>query len=76
MSKVPSLSYVQIIRALQRDGWTVVRQRGSHIRMQKRFGDEVMKLTIPAHRPVKRSTLSHILKQAQLELDDFLELIR
>jgi len=76
VSKVPSLSYVQIIRALQRDGWTVVRQRGSHIRMQKRFGDEVMKLTIPAHRPVKRSTLSHILKQAQLELDDFLELIR
>jgi predicted RNA binding protein YcfA (HicA-like mRNA interferase family) len=58
--KVPSLNYDKIIRALQRDGWVVVRQRGNHIRLQKRMGDEVLKITIPAHKPVKRSTLSHI----------------
>jgi predicted RNA binding protein YcfA (HicA-like mRNA interferase family) len=75
LTKVPSLTYVEIVKALQRDGWTVVRQRGSHIRLQKRTGDELLKLTIPAHRPVKRSTLSHILKQARLEVDDFLELL-
>ncbi len=57
MTKIPSLPYDGIIRALQRDGWTVVRQRGSHIRLQKRVGDEVLKITIPAHRPVKRSPL-------------------
>jgi predicted RNA binding protein YcfA (HicA-like mRNA interferase family) len=73
--KVPSLPYNKIIRALQRDGWTVVRQRGSHIRLQKRMGDEQLKITVPAHRPVKRSTLSHILKQARLEVDEFLELL-
>lgn len=43
MNKVPSAAYTQIIRALQRDGWTVVRQRGSHIRLQKRVGNEVLK---------------------------------
>lgn len=75
MSRVPSLPYQQIIRALQRDGWTVVRQRGSHIRLQKRVGSEVLKITVPAHRPVKRSTLAHILKQAQLSVDDFLKLL-
>ncbi|MBC7258754.1 MAG: type II toxin-antitoxin system HicA family toxin [Chloroflexi bacterium] len=75
MTKVPSLSYHQIIRALQRDGWTVVRQRGSHIRLQKRLGDEVLKIIVPAHRPVKRSTLAHILKQARLSVDDFLKLL-
>ncbi|MCB0205277.1 MAG: type II toxin-antitoxin system HicA family toxin [Caldilineae bacterium] len=74
MSKVPSLPYTTIIRALQRDGWTIVRQRGSHIRLQKRTGDEVLKITVPAHRPVKRSTLAHILKQAHIDLDRFLEL--
>jgi len=73
--KVPSLPYQQIIRALQRDGWTVVRRRGSHIRLQKRIGSEVLKITVPAHRPVKRSTLAHILKQARLEVDDFLKLL-
>jgi predicted RNA binding protein YcfA (HicA-like mRNA interferase family) len=73
--KVPTLPYIQIVKALQRDGWIVVRQRGSHIRLQKHIADELLKLTIPAHRPVKRSTLSHILKQARIDLDRFLELL-
>ena len=75
MTKVPSLPYLDIVKALQRDGWTIVRQRGSHIRLQKRAGSEVLKITIPAHRPVKRSTLSHILKHARIEVDDFIELL-
>ncbi|MFY9820295.1 MAG: type II toxin-antitoxin system HicA family toxin [Thermoanaerobaculia bacterium] len=75
MSKVPSLNYEQVINALRRDGWLVVRQRGSHIRLQKRTAAETLKLIVPAHRPIKRSTLSHILKQARLELVVFLELL-
>ncbi|MEI6503776.1 MAG: type II toxin-antitoxin system HicA family toxin [Armatimonadota bacterium] len=75
MTKVPSLGYVAIVRALQRGGWTVVRQRGSHIRLQKHAGDEVLKITVPAHTPVKRSTLAHILKQARLDVECFLELL-
>jgi len=35
MIKVPSLSYKKVIAALERDGWIVVRQRGSHIRLEK-----------------------------------------
>ena len=75
MSKVPSLSYDRVIAALKRDAWVVVRQRGSHIRLQKHTRDEVLKLTVPAHRPIKRSTLSQILKQARLSVDEFLGLL-
>ncbi len=75
MSKVPSLAYEQVITALKRDGWVVVRQRGSHIRLHEHTRDEVLKLTVPAHRPIKRSTLSHILKQARLSVEGFLELL-
>jgi hypothetical protein len=32
----------------------------------------VMAMFVPAHRPVKRSTLRRILKQAEVSLDDFL----
>ncbi len=71
MSVVPSLSYDQVIRALQRDGWIVVRQKGSHIRLQKHTTTETLKLTVPAHRPIKRTTLSHILKQARLTIEEF-----
>ena len=75
MTKVPSLGYAQIIVALKRDGWVVVRQKGSHIRLHKHTRNEVLKLTVPAHRPLKRSTLSHILKQARLTVDTLNELL-
>ena len=73
MSKVPSLNYDKAIKALQRDGWVIVRQRGSHIRLQKHVENEVLKIIVPAHKPIKRSTSSHILKQARIPLDSFLE---
>jgi predicted RNA binding protein YcfA (HicA-like mRNA interferase family) len=75
MSHIPELSYRKIIHALQKDGWVVVRQRGSHIRLQKHCGERTLKLIVPAHKPVLRTTLSHILKQAEINLDDFLKLL-
>ncbi len=75
MSNVPSLHYTKVVRALQRGGWVVVRQRGSHIRMQKRLRDETLKITVPAHKSIKRSTLSHILKQSRLSVDELNDLL-
>ena len=75
MSKVPSLNYDKVIKALQRAGFIVVRQKGSHIRMQKRVDDEMIKITIPAHKPIKRSTLSHIIKSAGLTVEGLLALL-
>ena len=75
MSKVPSLNYQQVIKALRRDGWIVIRQKGSHIRLQKRLPNEMLKIIVPAHRPIKRSTLSHILKQARLSVSKFNDLL-
>jgi predicted RNA binding protein YcfA (HicA-like mRNA interferase family) len=52
-----------------------VRQKGSHIRLEKKLPNETLKITVPAHKPVKRSTLAKILKQARIDLDYFLELL-
>jgi len=46
MTKVPSVEYKRVVKALQRDGWVVVRQRGSHIRLQKHIHEETLKLTV------------------------------
>ena len=75
MTKVPSLNYQKVIKALRRNGWIVIRQKGSHIRLQKRLPDEMLKITVPAHHPIKRSTLSHILKQARLSVSEFNDLL-
>ena len=75
MSKVPSLNYDKVIKALQRNGWVVVGQKGSHIKLYKYTKDKKLKLIVPAHKPIKRSTLSHILKQAGLSVEEFLQLL-
>lgn len=75
MTEIPSLSFHRIIIALQRTGFVVVRQRGSHIRLQKRTKDKIIKLTVPAHKPVKRSTLARILRDAGLTIEEFKELL-
>lgn len=74
MTKVPSLNYPAVIAALQRAGWVVVRQRGSHIRLQRQTPDGVRKLTVPAHKPIKRSTLAKLLADAELSVDEFIAL--
>jgi predicted RNA binding protein YcfA (HicA-like mRNA interferase family) len=75
MTKVPSLDYRQVINALKRDGWVIVRQKGSHIRLHKHTVDEMLKITVPAHKPIKRSTLSHILKHAGISVEKLNELL-
>ncbi|HIJ66892.1 MAG TPA: type II toxin-antitoxin system HicA family toxin [Planctomycetes bacterium] len=62
--------------ALRRNGWVVVRQKGSHIRLQKHTENKTLKLILPAHRPVKRSTLSHIIKKANLAVEGFISLVK
>ena len=75
MTKVPSLNYPFVLAALQRAGWVVVRQRGSHIRLHRQTAEGLRKLTVPAHKPIKRSTLAKILADAELPVDDFISLL-
>lgn len=75
MTEIPSLSYRKVITALQRAGFIVVRQRGSHIRLQKTTKERVIKLTVPAHTPVKKTTLARIIKDANLSIEEFKDLL-
>ena len=75
MIKIPGLSYRKVVNALQRAGFVVVRQRGSHIRLQKRTKERVLKLTVPAHPSIKKSTLNKIIKDAGLTSEEFKELL-
>jgi hypothetical protein len=43
--------------------------------MHKQTPVGVRKLTVPAQKPIKRSTLAKLLADAELPLDDFLALL-
>ena len=75
MTEIPSLSYRKVITALQRAGFIVVRQRGSHVRLQKTTKERAIKLTVPAHTPVKKTTLARIIKDANLSIEEFKDLL-
>jgi predicted RNA binding protein YcfA (HicA-like mRNA interferase family) len=74
-ANVPSVNYPEVVAALKRAGWVVVRQRGSHIRLHRQTPTGLKKLTVPAHKPIKRTTLAKILADAELAVEDFLELL-
>ena len=69
MPKLPSVSGKKVIKSLNKMGFVVVRQRGSHVFMQK--GEQ--SVTVPLHNPVKKSTLKSILNQARISLEELLE---
>jgi predicted RNA binding protein YcfA (HicA-like mRNA interferase family) len=75
VTEIPSLSYRKVVNVLQRSGFIVLRQRGSHIRLQKRTKEKVLKLTVPAHASIKKATLNRIIKDAGLSIEEFKELL-
>ena len=62
---LPVVSGQRLVKALERDGWQVARQRGSHVRLK--HPDRRVSLTVPLHRELKRGTLAGILTDAGLD---------
>jgi len=68
MPKMPVVSGAEAVRVLERLGFTVVRQRGSHIVLRRGSSGCV----VPNHRELKAGTLVGILKQAGVSPDEFI----
>jgi predicted RNA binding protein YcfA (HicA-like mRNA interferase family) len=72
MPKMPRISSKEAIRALERLGFDQVRQTGSHVVMKKESEDGEIGCVVPLHRELKIGTLSSILKQAQISIEEFI----
>ena len=73
MSKLPSVSGAQAVRALQKAGFTVRRQHGSHIILRR--DNPFAQTVVPNHRELDRGTLRAILRQADLSVERFIALL-
>jgi predicted RNA binding protein YcfA (HicA-like mRNA interferase family) len=71
--KVPQISGKDVIKKLHKLGFVAVRQKGSHVRLEKRTIDGVIKLTVPFHTRLKKGTLILIIKQADTILEQFMK---
>ena len=70
MPRLPVLSGEATVRNFERFGWTVARQRSSHIVMTK--PGEIATLSVPNHSTVAKGTLRSLIRSAGLTLDEFL----
>jgi predicted RNA binding protein YcfA (HicA-like mRNA interferase family) len=74
MTRLPSLTGEQIIKALNKAGFQVLRQRGSHIYLKHSAGRATI---IPVHKgeSIGRGLLSTIMKEVDLSREEFLKLL-
>jgi predicted RNA binding protein YcfA (HicA-like mRNA interferase family) len=75
MPRLPVLPARDIIKALNRAGFEVVGQRGSHIKLRKEIEGEVRTVIVPNYSEIPRGVLVSILRQAGLSREEFLALL-
>lgn len=73
MSKLPVISGTECVKALERIGFVVNRQRGSHIILVRE--EPKTTVSVPEHNSLDRGTLRAIIKQVGLSVDEFVELL-
>ena len=72
MAKLPVFSGRDLIQLLQKSGFRVIRQKGSHVSMRK----DNHKTVIPLHDELAKGTFLGILKQCGLTKDDLIDMLK
>ncbi len=73
MSRLPVISGTDCVKALEKIGFAVYRQRGSHITMVRQ--NPPTQTTIPNHKELDKGTLRAIIRQVGLSVNEFVALL-
>ena len=70
MPPIPLLRPQRVIRAFERLGWEIARQRGSHLILTKH--GSIATLSVPNHPQVARGTLRSLISKSGHSVEEFL----
>ena len=73
MSGLPRISGGECVKALNKIGFYLKRQEGSH--MILRCDDPFGQVVVPDHKELDRGTLRAIIRQSGLSVDEFIKLL-
>ena len=78
MAKLPTVSGKEVIAALQKRGFSIKRQKGSHATLYKNHDGKNLYVTVPLHsnRELFPSVLLSIIRQAGMTREEFIEMMR
>jgi len=74
--KLPLVSSDKILKLLSKRGFSIVRQKGSHICLHKKEKGKTLLVVVPRKEQIKKGTLISILKQAKISREEFLNEIK
>jgi predicted RNA binding protein YcfA (HicA-like mRNA interferase family) len=72
LSRLPLLSWREVVKVLAKAGFQVARQKGSHLILIK---DEYV-VPVPKHKEIKKGLLMEIIAEAGLTREEFLKLLK
>ena len=75
MPKLPIVSGKDVIKSLSHLGYQHVRTKGSHAILNKQTEHGKITIPVPLHKELAKGTLKSIMKQADLELEEFLKML-
>ena len=73
-ARLPRLSGADAVRAFQRAGWRVARQKGSHVILTR--GGSIFTLSIPQHAELGPGLLRDLIRKAGITVEEFNTLLR
>lgn len=71
LGKLRVLSGNEICQILSKFGFVIVRQKGSHIIIQKKIESSTITVPVPNHKEIKLGTLKSIIRQSQVPSSEF-----
>jgi len=74
VAKLPNPTGEELIAALQKIGFSVVRQKGSHVRM-KHEDNRVVSIPVHARKTIGKGLLLKVLRDADLTKEDLINLL-
>ena len=75
MSKLPVISGKELVNALEKAGFVVVRQKGSHVSLQKITNEGTYRTVVPLHTRLAKGTLLDIVHQTGLSKEELIDLL-
>ena len=70
--RLPSISWMKLIKALKKVGYLPTGQSGSHIILRRKDGKRII---VPRHDPIGKGLLMEIMAEAGLTREEFLNLL-
>jgi predicted RNA binding protein YcfA (HicA-like mRNA interferase family) len=73
MPRLRALSAREVCRILQKHGFAIVRQKGSHIILRKELRGRGITVPVPNHSEIAKGTLKSIIDQSEIPKSEFLK---